>query len=75
VHEVKQLGPRLLAVTPGIRPAGADVHDQARAATPESAVAAGSDLLVLGRAVTHAEDPAAAASAIAEAVARTAATG
>ena len=75
VHEVKQLGPRLLAVTPGIRPAGADVHDQARVATPESAVAAGSDLLVLGRAVTHAEDPAAAASAIAEAVARSAATG
>jgi orotidine-5'-phosphate decarboxylase len=73
VHEVKQLGPRLVAVTPGIRPAGADVHDQARAATPESAVAAGSDLLVLGRAVTRAEDPAAAAAAIADAVGRAAA--
>ena len=71
VHEVKQLGPRLVAVTPGIRPAGADVHDQARSATPESAAAAGSDLLVLGRAVTHADDPAAAAAAIAEVVGRT----
>lgn len=75
VREVKQLGPRLVAVTPGIRPAGTDVHDQARAATPESAVAAGSDLLVVGRAVTHADDPAAAASALADAVARAAATG
>ena len=66
---MKQLGPRLVAVVPGIRPAGADRHDQARAATPEAAIAAGADVLVIGRAVTHADDPAAAAAAIAEAVA------
>jgi orotidine-5'-phosphate decarboxylase len=65
VREVKQLGPRLIAVVPGIRPAGVDAHDQARAATPEAAVANGADLLVLGRAVTHAAAPAEAAAAIA----------
>ncbi len=65
VPEVKRLGPRLVAVVPGIRPAGADEHDQARAATPEAASAAGADLLVLGRAVTRAEDPAAVVAAIA----------
>lgn len=64
VREVKQLGPRLVAVVPGIRPAGAATHDQARAATPRAALDAGADLLVIGRAVTHAEDPAAAASAL-----------
>ena len=74
VHEVKQLGPRLITVVPGIRPAGTDRHDQARAATPEGAVAAGADVLVIGRAVTHADDPTAAAAAIAEAVAATART-
>jgi orotidine-5'-phosphate decarboxylase len=64
VHEVKQLGPRLVAVVPGIRPAGVDVHDQARAAAPDVALAAGADVLVIGRAVTRAEDPAAAAAAL-----------
>lgn len=68
VREVKQLGPRLVAVVPGIRPAGADPNDQARAATPEAAVAAGADVLVLGRAVTRADDPAAAAAAIAASI-------
>jgi orotidine-5'-phosphate decarboxylase len=65
VREAKQLGPRLVAVVPGIRPAGADVHDQARSATPEATIANGADILVLGRAVTRAADPAAAAAAIA----------
>lgn len=69
VHEAKQYGPRLTAVVPGIRPAGAPTHDQARAATPEEAIDAGADVLVIGRAVTHADDPAAAASAVATAVA------
>lgn len=64
VTEVRQLGPRLLAVVPGIRPAGAATHDQARSATPDAALRSGADLLVIGRAVTHAEDPAAAAAAI-----------
>ena len=67
--EVTTLGPDLLAVVPGIRPAGVDANDQARPATPEEAIAAGAGLLVIGRAVTHAEDPAAAAAAIAGAVA------
>lgn len=60
----KALGPELFTLVPGIRPAGAEVHDQGRPATPEAAVAAGADLLVLGRAVTHADDPAAAAAAV-----------
>ena len=46
-----------LAVTPGIRPAGSDRQDQRRCATPEEAIALGSDYLVIGRAVTGAEDP------------------
>ncbi|MBP6728709.1 MAG: orotidine 5'-phosphate decarboxylase [Microthrixaceae bacterium] len=46
------------------------MHDQARAATPEQASADGADLLVIGRAVTAADDPAAAAASIAASVAR-----
>jgi orotidine-5'-phosphate decarboxylase len=72
VHEAKQYGPRLTAVVPGIRPAGTPAHDQRRAATPEEAMGAGADVIVLGRAVTHAEDPAAAAAAVADAIARVA---
>jgi orotidine-5'-phosphate decarboxylase len=68
VKEAKQLAPRLVAVVPGIRPAGAATHDQARAATPQSALAAGADLLVVGRAVTAAPDRAAAAAEIAASV-------
>jgi len=70
VREAKEYGPRLTAVVPGIRPAGTPTHDQARAATPQDAVAAGADILVIGRAVTHADDPAAAASALAASLAR-----
>ncbi len=64
VQEAKQYGPRLTAVVPGIRPAGVPSHDQARAASPEEAIGAGADILVIGRAVTHADDPSAAASAL-----------
>jgi orotidine-5'-phosphate decarboxylase len=53
-------GPDFLTVVPGIRPAGADVQDQKRVATPSSAVAAGADIVVIGRPVTGASDPAAA---------------
>lgn len=66
VREAKQLAPRLLAVVPGVRPAGSPTHDQARAATPQEALAAGADLLVVGRAVTAAEDRQAAAAALTE---------
>jgi orotidine-5'-phosphate decarboxylase len=65
VREAKQLAPRLTAVVPGIRLPGSDPNDQARASTPEQAFKAGADLLVVGRAVTTAADPAAAAAAFA----------
>ncbi len=58
-------GPDFTLVVPGIRPAGADVGDQKRVMTPADAIAAGADYLVIGRAITAADDPAAAARAIA----------
>jgi len=58
-----KLGREFYAVTPGIRPAGADAHDQKRVATVESAVRDGASLLVLGRSITGAADPAAALAA------------
>lgn len=53
----RNFGPSPLLVTPGIRPAGAALDDQARAATPQEALRAGSDLLVIGRPVTAAPNP------------------
>ena len=58
------LGPDMLLVTPGIRPAGAALADQKRVMTPAEAIRAGSDYLVVGRPVTQAPDPRAAAEAI-----------
>lgn len=60
-----EVGPDIALITPGIRPAGSDRNDQARVATPEEALRAGADLLVIGRPITGAPDPGAAASAIA----------
>ena len=60
------LGPEALIVTPGVRPAGSAVGDQARVATPAEAVAAGADHLVIGRPIRAAPDPVAAAVAVAE---------
>lgn len=58
-----------LTVVPGIRPADSAAHDQKRIATPKTAVEAGADVLVIGRAITGAVDPAAAAQAILESLA------
>lgn len=66
---VRSVAPGLLLVVPGIRPSGTDADDQRRPATPAAAIAAGADLLVVGRAVTAAPDPAAAAAAVAADVA------
>lgn len=57
-------GPEFLTVVPGIRPAEEASHDQKRVAMPKAAVAAGADILVIGRAITGAADPAAAAQKI-----------
>jgi orotidine-5'-phosphate decarboxylase len=58
------LGPEAILVTPGIRPAGAAVGDQKRVGTPASALKDGSSLLVVGRPIRDAADPAGAARAI-----------
>jgi orotidine-5'-phosphate decarboxylase len=54
----EQLGLSFQLVTPGIRPAGSDVGDQLRIMTPQEAIAAGSDYLVIGRPITQAQEPA-----------------
>lgn len=51
------LGPDAHIVTPGVRPAGSDVGDQSRVATPAQALANGASHLVIGRPITGAEDP------------------
>jgi len=67
-HEVgpirEECGRDFLIVTPGIRPSGAAAGDQARAATPATALAAGADYIVVGRPITEAADPGGAADAI-----------
>jgi len=67
-HEVRDLksffGDDFLTLTPGIRPSGAAHGDQKRVMTPAQAVAVGADYLVVGRPITQAPDPAAAARAI-----------
>jgi orotidine-5'-phosphate decarboxylase len=64
------VGDDVLLITPGVRPAGAAVNDQARVATPEEALRSGADLLVIGRPITGAADPGAAAATIAAALRR-----
>ncbi len=63
------VGPRMILVTPGIRPAGAAIGDQKRVATPASAIRDGADYLVVGRPITTAPDPRKAAAAIVEEIA------
>lgn len=73
-HEVAavraEVGSGIMLITPGVRPAGADSDDQARVATPVEAIRAGADLLVIGRPITRAPDPGAAAAAIAASLRR-----
>lgn len=65
---VAEVAPALRKVTPGIRPAGSSADDQVRTATPEEAIRRGADRLVIGRAITGAEDPVRAAEDIARSV-------
>ena len=65
-----EVGPDVTLITPGVRPIGASADDQARVATPREAIAAGADLVVIGRPITGASDPGAAAAAIAAELAR-----
>ncbi len=68
-QEARALRERLrqtLIVTPGIRPAGADTQDQTRVVTPQAAIKAGADYLVVGRPITRASNPRQAADAIVE---------
>jgi len=71
-HEISLLrdafGAKPLLVVPGIRPAGTDSGDQARVMTPEQAVAAGADYIVVGRPISQAPAPGQAAAAIAAAI-------
>ncbi len=62
----KKCGNGFLTVVPGIRPQGSDAQDQKRIATPKAAIEAGADILVIGRAITRAKDPAQAARNILE---------
>jgi orotidine-5'-phosphate decarboxylase len=62
LRDARELSPRTMRVTPGIRAAGGDSHDQPHPLTPAEALEEGADLLVVGRAVTLADDPAAAAA-------------
>ena len=62
----REMGPNFNLVVPGIRPAGAAQQDQKRVMTPEAAIAAGADILVIGRAITQNPDPGRAAQAIAD---------
>ncbi len=65
-----EVGPDITLITPGVRPVGESTHDQARVATPQEALEAGADLLVIGRPITSAPDPGAAAAALATALSR-----
>ena len=62
---VNDVAPRLVKVIPGIRPGGTTDDDQRRVASPEEALDRGADYLVIGRPITAAADPVAAAAAIA----------
>src|SRR5262249_28779886 len=65
VRDLKSFfGDDFLTLTPGIRPSGSAHGDQKRVMTPAQAVAAGADYLVVGRPITQADDPVAAARSV-----------
>ena len=66
----KSVGGEIILITPGIRPSGIEANDQQRTATPEDAIKAGADLLVIGRPITGAKDIVLAAKTISEQVNR-----
>lgn len=66
---VAEVAPRLIKVTPGVRPRGSAQGDQSRTATPAEAIRRGATYLVVGRPITAAEDPEVAAAAIAAEIA------
>ncbi|MDQ1535363.1 MAG: orotidine-5-phosphate decarboxylase [Actinomycetota bacterium] len=73
VHEIERVHARrrdFVTIVPGVRFADGDLHDQARVGTPEGVARAGGDVLVVGRAVTRADDPRGAAQRISDAVAQ-----
>jgi orotidine-5'-phosphate decarboxylase len=65
--------PGFVVLTPGVRPAGAALDDQSRVMTPSEAIRAGANFLVIGRPITAADDPVAAAQKILEEIRQTAA--
>jgi orotidine-5'-phosphate decarboxylase len=65
-----QLGRNVLLVTPGVRPSGESAQDQKRVSTPAAAIAAGADMLVVGRPIRDAAEPRAAARQILQEIAR-----
>ena len=68
-------GPETMLVVPGIRPAGSEVGDQRRVATPGAAIARGASMLVVGRPIIKAVDPGAAARGVLAEIERAMATG
>ncbi|MGA8108639.1 MAG: orotidine 5'-phosphate decarboxylase / HUMPS family protein, partial [Acidobacteriaceae bacterium] len=69
IAPLRRLYPAATLVIPGIRPAGSAIGDQKRVATPTAALAAGASYLVVGRPITQAPNPAAAAQAILDEIA------
>jgi orotidine-5'-phosphate decarboxylase len=68
VARVHAARPDFVTIVPGVRFADGDHHDQARVGTPEAVARAGGDVLVIGRAVTRATDPRAAAQRVSDAI-------
>ncbi|HKA85971.1 MAG TPA: orotidine-5'-phosphate decarboxylase [Acidimicrobiales bacterium] len=64
IETIRRIAPAAVLATPGIRPEGAGIDDQGRVATPRHALESGADLLIVGRPVTRAPDPLAAARAL-----------